>query len=83
MVHIESRRSMRRNSQFEIIVDVQCDDNRMGELISSLQKEVAAVKLLDFDMGMDPPDSPASINESFGKYSLLLIFRLYVVDLNI
>lgn len=66
VVHIESRRSQRRNSQFEIMLDVQCDDNRMGELVASLQKEVAAVKLLDFEMGLDPPDSPASINESFG-----------------
>ena len=72
VVHIESRRSQRRNSQFEIMLDVQCDDNRMGELVASLQQEVAAVKLLDFEMGLDPPDSPASINESFGK--LLIVF---------
>lgn len=65
VVHIESRPSMRRNSQYEIMVDVQCNDNQMAELIASLQTEVAAVKLAEFDMGIDPPMSPA-INESFG-----------------
>lgn len=66
MVHIESRPSKRRNSQYEILVDVQCDDNRMSSLIASLQTEVSAVKLAEFDMGAElPPMSPA-ISESFG-----------------
>lgn len=65
VVHIESRPSMRRNSQYEILVDVQCNDSQMAELIASLQSEVAAVKLAEFDMGVDPPMSPA-ISESFG-----------------
>lgn len=67
-MHIESRPSMRRNSQYEIMVDVQCNDNQMAELIASLQSEVAAVKLAEFDMGVDPPMSPA-IGGSFGKFS--------------
>lgn len=66
VVHIESRPSMRRNSQYEIMVDVQCNDDQMTDLIASLQNEVAAVKLAEFDMGLDPPMSPA-ISESFGK----------------
>lgn len=66
VVHIESRPSKRRNSQFEIMVDVQCNDNQMADLIALLQREVAAVKLAEFDMGIEPPMSPA-INESFGK----------------
>lgn len=37
----------------------------MADLIASLQSEVAAVKLAEFDMGVDPPMSPA-ICESFG-----------------
>ena len=66
-MHIESRPSKRRNSQYEILVDVQCDDNRMADLIASLQSEVSAVKLAEFDMGAElPPMSPA-ISESFGK----------------
>ena len=69
VVHIESRPSLRRNSQYEIMVDVQCNDKQMAELIASLQSEVAAVKLAEFDMGVDPPMSPA-ISESFGKFPL-------------
>lgn len=56
---------MRRNSQYEILVDIQCNENQMADLIASLQTEVAAVKLAEFDMGIDPPMSPA-ISESFG-----------------
>ena len=66
---------MRRNSQYEIMVDVQCNDNQMAELIASLQTEVAAVKLAEFDMGIDPPMSPA-INESFGtNYQNIKLFH--------
>ena len=67
VVHIESRRSKRRNSEFEIAVDIQCDDNRMSELINALEKEVAAVKLVDFDHGLSPPMSPAISVDSFGQ----------------
>ncbi len=74
-MHIESRRSMRRDSEFEILVDVQCDDNRMSELIDALEKEVAAVKLAEFDLGIEPPMSPA-INESFGKTESFMIYLL-------
>lgn len=65
VVHIESRKSQRRNSEFEIAVDVQCDEKEMSDLISSLQKEVAAVKLADFDDGANLPNIPV-VNESFG-----------------
>ena len=37
--------------------------------VEMLQSEVAAVKLAEFDMGVDPPMSPA-ISESFGKFPL-------------
>lgn len=66
---------MRRNSQYEILVDVQCNDNQMADLMASLQREVAAVKLAEFDMGVDPPMSPA-INESFGIFLDRLIIEV-------
>lgn len=62
---------MRRNSQYEIMVDVQCNDKQMADLIASLESEVSAVKLAEFDMGIDPPMSPA-ISESFGNLFFLV-----------
>ena len=47
----------------------------MAELIDALQKEVAAVKLADFEMGVEPPMSPA-ISESFG--SSLMEFSCFI-----
>lgn len=68
VVHIESRRSRRRNSQFEILVDVQCNEKNMNELVTSLQSQVSAVKLAEFDLGVDPPPPQLLPAESFGCY---------------
>ncbi len=70
VVHIESRRSKRRNSEYEIAVDIQCDDNRLNELMAELKKEVAVVKLSEFELGLDAPQ-PSIINESFGNVSAI------------
>lgn len=69
-MHIESRRSKRRNSEYEIAVDIQCDDNRLNELMAELKKEVAVVKLSEFELGLDAPQ-PSIINESFGNVSAI------------
>ncbi|KAK4008327.1 hypothetical protein OUZ56_013470 [Daphnia magna] len=81
VVHIESRPSMRRNSQYEIMVDVQCNDDQMTDLIASLQNEVAAVKLAEFDMGLDPPMSPA-ISESFENFENMIWFPRRISELD-
>lgn len=75
-MHIESRRSKRRNSQYEIMVDVQCNENNMGDLVASLQSQVSAVKLAEFDMGVDPPPPQLIPAESFGQcLSTVLLCR--------
>ena len=63
------------------MVDVQCNDKQMAELIASLQSEVAAVKLAEFDMGVDPPMSPA-ISESFGKFPFSSSVQIIIIQKN-
>lgn len=68
MLHIESRRSGRRESEYEILVDVECDNKRMDELIALLKREVAAINLATFEQGSDlPPPTPLSTTASFGQ----------------
>lgn len=68
VLHIESRRSGRRESEYEILVDVECDNKRMEELIALLKREVAAINLASFENGADlPPPTPLSSTASFGE----------------
>lgn len=71
VVQIESRRSKRRRSEFEILVDVQCDSTRMSELIGALEKKVAAVKQVEFHMAIELPMMSPDKNESFGCMKVL------------
>ncbi|XP_023996178.1 tryptophan 5-hydroxylase [Salvelinus sp. IW2-2015] len=50
LVHIESRKSKRRNSEFEIFVDCDSDHEQLNEIIQLLRKHVNVVD-------MDPPDN--------------------------
>ncbi|XP_035273887.1 tryptophan 5-hydroxylase isoform X2 [Anguilla anguilla] len=50
LVHIESRKSKRRNSEFEIFVDCDSNHEQLNEIIQLLQKHVNIVD-------MDPPDN--------------------------
>ncbi|XP_067090224.1 tryptophan 5-hydroxylase 1a [Osmerus mordax] len=50
LVHIESRKSKRRNSEFEIFVDCDSDHEQLNEIIQLLRKHVDIVD-------MDPPDN--------------------------
>ncbi|KAI8519042.1 Tryptophan 5-hydroxylase 1 [Branchiostoma belcheri] len=50
VLHIESRRSLRRKSVVEIYMDCEADKTRMNELISRIQRETKMVKV-------DTPDS--------------------------
>ncbi|KAJ4431865.1 hypothetical protein ANN_20471 [Periplaneta americana] len=58
VLHIESRPSSRRQSEFEILVDVQCDNKRMEQLVGLLRREVAAINLAQFEDGADLPPLP-------------------------
>ncbi|XP_034736238.1 tryptophan 5-hydroxylase 1a isoform X2 [Etheostoma cragini] len=50
LVHIESRKSKRRNSEFEIFVDCDSNHEQLNEIIQLLRKHVNVVD-------MDPPDN--------------------------
>lgn len=71
MLHIESRPSNRRESEFEILVDVQCDNKRMEQLVRHLRREVSAINLAQYDDGADLPPlppTPLSAAASFGEF---------------
>lgn len=50
LVHIESRKSKRRNSEFEIFVDCDSNHEQLNEIIQLLRKHVSVVD-------MEPPDN--------------------------
>ncbi|XP_049811946.1 tryptophan 5-hydroxylase 1 [Schistocerca nitens] len=66
VIHIESRPSSRKDSEYEILVDVECDALRMEQLVAALRREVAAINLARFEQGEDlPPPTPLSASASF------------------
>ncbi|XP_014228671.1 tryptophan 5-hydroxylase 1 [Trichogramma pretiosum] len=66
VVHIESRKSMRRGSEYEILVDVECDGKRMEQLTRMLSREVAAINLAQYEeIGTMPHHPPLSAAPSF------------------
>lgn len=68
VLHIESRPSGRRQSEYEILVEVQCDNRRMEQLMPLLRMEVAAINLDTFEQGAElPPPTPLSATASFGQ----------------
>lgn len=66
VVHIESRKSMRRGSEYEILVDVECDSRRMEQLTRMLSREVAAINLAQYEEIGSVPHPPLSAAPSFG-----------------
>jgi tryptophan 5-monooxygenase len=70
VLHIESRPSRRGDSEYEILVDVECDNKRMEQLMSLLRREVAAINLSHYEKGESLPPAtptPLSASASFGK----------------
>jgi tryptophan 5-monooxygenase len=71
VVHIESRAKENKSSsdeKYEILVDVECDDRRMEQLVSMLRREVTSINLSrptdpEHDL---PPQTPLSMSASFG-----------------
>lgn len=57
VVHIESRRSRRVNSEYEIFVDLEADQARVHESIEQLQRQVSCVR---FDL-----NNLSDLNENF------------------
>ncbi|XP_043461286.1 tryptophan 5-hydroxylase 1 [Leptopilina heterotoma] len=58
VVHIESRKSARRGSEYEILVDVECDSRKMEQLTRMLSREVAAINLSQYEETGTVPHSP-------------------------
>ncbi|KAL6434581.1 hypothetical protein ACFW04_006146 [Cataglyphis niger] len=59
VVHIESRKSMRRGSEYDILVDVECDSKRMEQLMKMLSREVAAINLAHYEQIGSIPRAPS------------------------
>lgn len=68
VVHIESRKSLRRGSEYDILVDVECDSKRMEQLMKMLSREVAAINFAHYEQIGSIPHAPSlSAAASFGE----------------
>lgn len=56
VVHIESRKSRRSDSMYDIYMDIETDNIRLEELIKRLKKEVNSISYNDLPI----PPSPAT-----------------------
>ncbi|KAK2716077.1 tryptophan 5-hydroxylase 1-like isoform X2 [Artemia franciscana] len=68
ILHIESRESKRQHSEYEILIQVDCENERMEEITSALETELSAMRLADFENGKPfrpPPIHSSSSVESF------------------
>lgn len=66
VLHIESRKSINEMSSADILVDVECDPQRMEELKRMLKREVQDFEVVPPQMGDDfPPPTPLSAATSF------------------
>ncbi|XP_019882988.1 tryptophan 5-hydroxylase 1 isoform X2 [Camponotus floridanus] len=59
IIHIESRKSTRRGSEYDILVDVECDPKKMEQLMKMLSREVAAVNLAHYEQIGNIPHAPS------------------------
>lgn len=67
VVHIESRPSRRRESEYDVLVNVECDNKTMDQLVVLLRQQVQAINLKQYDAGEElPPPTPSS-TASFGE----------------
>ncbi|XP_018008045.1 tryptophan 5-hydroxylase 1 [Hyalella azteca] len=58
VVHIESRRHHRRDSQMEFLVDIECDNPQMEEVTKQLRRQVSCLSLHEYDRGDEFPEPP-------------------------
>ncbi|XP_070695690.1 tryptophan 5-hydroxylase 1-like [Pempheris klunzingeri] len=61
LVHIESRKSKRRNSDFEIFVDCNTDHEQLKELTQLLRKHTDIVEITQMDSSTLPDDDMADV----------------------
>lgn len=65
---------MRRGSEYDILVDVECDSKRMEQLMKMLSREVAAINLAHYEQIGSIPRAPSlSAATSFGESPLVRI----------
>ncbi|XP_041354339.1 tryptophan 5-hydroxylase 1-like [Gigantopelta aegis] len=57
VVHIESRKSRRRDSEYDIYVDLESDNMRLEELVNRLKKAVANITFSELNIPMSPPSN--------------------------
>ncbi|XP_034938770.1 tryptophan 5-hydroxylase 1 [Chelonus insularis] len=84
VVHIESRKSVRRGSEYEILVDVECEPKRMEQLTRMLSREVAAINLSQYEQSGNIPSLPplsAAPSFDFGEVDMLW-FPRKIADLD-
>ena len=55
VVHIESRKSRRADSEYDIYVDVETDHIRLEELVNRLKREVTSLTFNQLTIPMTPP----------------------------
>ncbi|KAL4233184.1 Tryptophan 5-hydroxylase 1 [Mactra antiquata] len=77
VVHIESRKSLKNDSMFDIYVDLETDYIRLQELIKRLKKQVASITLNDFPI----PQSPRTMSP-LDTLAMLPWFPRTVADLD-
>ncbi|XP_068234296.1 tryptophan 5-hydroxylase 1 [Palaemon carinicauda] len=82
VVHIESRKSRRRESEYEIMVDIECDNSRMDRLTRLLQRQMSCLSLQDYDKGEEFPSSTPISQESFDFDDLCPWFPRKISDLD-
>ena len=54
-MHIESRKSQRRDSEYDIYVDVESDTIRLEELVNRLKIEVSSLTFNELSVPLSPP----------------------------
>uniref|UniRef100_A0A8C9VGF8 Tryptophan hydroxylase 1 (tryptophan 5-monooxygenase) a n=1 Tax=Scleropages formosus TaxID=113540 RepID=A0A8C9VGF8_SCLFO len=64
LVHIESRKSKRRNSEFEIFVDCDTEHEQLNEIIQLLQKHVNVVKMSTPDNSCLPEEGRTWLHQA-------------------
>lgn len=78
---------MRRGSEYDILVDVECDSKKMEQLMKMLSREVAAVNLAHYEqMGNIPRVPSLSAATSFGEFSIskdyIILTYLSIYNIN-
>ncbi|PVD28658.1 hypothetical protein C0Q70_11252 [Pomacea canaliculata] len=65
VVHIESRKSQRRDSEYDIYVDVETDTVRLEELVNRLKRDIASITFSELSLPVSPPPLAKEACKSF------------------